>query len=102
MPIIGQHMVIGMAKDPVYGKEVTPEPAYGKGEFHGRMYYFDSPKFEKQFLCDPGAFAERWATSSNAGRTTEFAQYIDPQGGHRDIPEVTEIMRYDSFGRRIK
>ncbi len=90
-----------MAKDPVCNKEVSPERAHGKGWFHGKLYYFDSPRCEEQFLRDPRAYVGRWSTSYKPGRNPERSQYIDPQNGHRDIPEVSEIMRYDSFGRRI-
>jgi YHS domain-containing protein len=90
-----------MVKDPVCGKEVNPEQAYGKGWFHGKRYYFDSPRCEEQFLRDPRAYAGPWPPSHKSGRNTERTQHIDPQHGHRDIPEVSEIMRYDSFGRRI-
>jgi YHS domain-containing protein len=86
-----------MAKDPVCGKDVRPEQAYGKGEFMAVMYYFCSAKCEAQYLRDPWGYTKPWPTSYK----TEFPQYMDPQGGRRDIPEVSAIMQYDSFGRRI-
>lgn len=91
-----------MAKDPVCGKEVSPERAYGKGWFQANLYYFDSPRCEEQFLRDPWAYAEHWPRSYRPGRNAEWPQFIDPQGGHRDIPEVSELMQYDSFGRRTR
>lgn len=91
-----------MPKDPVCGKEISPEQAYGKGEYQGVLYYFDSPRCEEQFLRDPVAYAERWPTSYRPGKNVEWPQFIDPQGGHRDIPEVSETMQYDSFGRRTR
>lgn len=90
-----------MAKDPVCGKDIRPEQAHGKGEFMAEMYYFCSPKCEAQYLRDPWGYTKPWPSSYKAGRHTDFPQYIDPQGGHRDIPEVSEIMRYDGFGRRV-
>jgi YHS domain-containing protein len=99
---VSERAWVSMAKDPVCNKDIRLEQAYGKGEFMAEMHYFCSAKCEAQFLRNPWSFTKSWPTSYKAGRNTERPRYIDPRNGHRDIPEVSEIVRYEGFGRRVK
>lgn len=45
--------------DPVCGREVYQETAFGKTGYWGQMYYFCSDECQKTFEEDPARFAGR-------------------------------------------